>query len=161
MNYVIEINIGDFNLFFNSNVTVNTDYYYNILTQNKSSPVYLAANSTDNTYNFETDTYTSLGYRLLEITCVKLFKNAKSRAAIANKYNLMNENYESIVSQTSNAFNNANLTNRDFTNMAFFLNFVYNFTTIGTENNYTGSIGNSPNFVSTNILLVISDHNLI
>jgi hypothetical protein len=155
MTYVAEINIGNFSEFFENNFVVNGNYFLSVLNSNNTSPLYITCGSNNPTTGFERNTYTTFGYRLLEIAAVNIFLHAQSRAAIANDTDIVNSYYNSIIQQTSDAFNNENQLNSNYSR--YYMNLTLNIQTVGTEANYMGPIGGRANFVQTNIFMIITN----
>jgi hypothetical protein len=155
MTYLVEINIGNYSEFYGNNFVVNKDYFFNVLNSNNTSHLYITTGSNNPTTGFERNTYTTFGFRLLEVAAVNIFLHAQSRAAIANETEIMNSYYDSIINQTSNAFNNENLQNTNYSR--YFVNLSLNIQTVGTEDNYTGPIGGRANYVQTDIIMVITN----
>jgi len=180
--YALLFNIGDYNLFFNSSfinsttnqliLDINRTFVMDLLkTHNVISPFYFVPSPVTEQLDahLDTQTWNNMNYRLIEMACLQLFYSAKARAALKT----ININMTPIVDGISTSLNTQQedlyswyaSMNRDttasplnFTDCVFLVQLQYHISTIGTENNYLGSIGGRPSTVDLNIQLVITDH---
>lgn len=129
-NYVIFINIINYNILFktksyidtidtvNYNIAINTTYLESILNSPNSSVVLRGTEGLDDNVaglenvSFSSNVYSSssqnLGFRLLEIASLNIFNNARARAAVANDTEFIYgsaTNYYSGLGETSGVGN--------------------------------------------------------
>lgn len=111
--YVLFVNIGAWdNVFvtktydsvaYNTNVLLNQEYLINQVLNANQTSVFYRNPQENNVSGFETGNGRStVGYRLLELTCLKMFRNARSRYPIKDIDFV--SLYESIGGQIQSAF---------------------------------------------------------
>ena len=138
---------------YTSNLILNTPYLYEVFNANNTAVFYQDPSGAE-CQGFETgDTRSTLGFRLLELSCLKMFRNARARYAVSNTQDFretgLQNNYDnqplysSIINQivvaltsttdvldhyssSTNRYNeNSSLETFDFTDMNFQLLVAY------------------------------------
>lgn len=165
-NYVVFVNIGDFDILFqsktyedfndqvNQNVIINTTYLQQILNSPNSSVVLKGYyGSTDLTSGLEevvttsvgtapndVTTYTSgtqrFGYRLLELAALQIFNSATARAAISNDTEFM---YGSGTNLYTSGTGEVSGTGNLYSSLANQINYAFNVESNNIFNQYVNS----------------------
>jgi hypothetical protein len=160
-NYVIFVDIGEFNTLFqsktyedfndyvNQNVIINTTYLQQILNSTNSSVVlkgyYGAEDLTSGLEEVETSTvggistYTSgtrnFGYRLLELAALQIFNSATARAAISNDTEFIYGSGENLYTGQGETSGDGNL----YSSLANQINYAFNVESNNIFNQYVNS----------------------